>query len=81
MTLLVLVKKKITLNKFLIKLILKIYFVKHSSINIIYYLQHYLKSLIPNIIINTIKLSKATCHIKIGWNKLALNKTNIKKNK
>lgn len=38
----------------------------------------YLKSLIPNIIINITKLSKATCHMKIGWNKLATNKTNLK---
>ena len=46
--------------------------------NVLDYLQDYLKSLIPNIIINTIKLSKATCHIKIGWNKLPINKTNLK---
>ena len=36
-----------------------------------------LKYLIP--IINTIKLSKATCHIIIGWNKLTPNKTNLKR--
>jgi hypothetical protein len=47
--------------------------------NVLDYLQDYLKSLIPNIIINTIKLSKATCHIKIGWIKLATNKTNLKR--
>jgi len=41
-------------------------------------LQHYLKYLFK-IIINTIKLSKATCHIKIGWNKLPTNKTNLKR--
>ena len=37
----------------------------------------YLKSLIPNIIINITKLSKATCHMKIR-NKLATNKINLK---
>jgi hypothetical protein len=36
-----------------------------------------LKYLIP--IINTIKLSKATYHIIISWNKLTPNKTNLKR--